>query len=56
MIFRKFGFDKVESKRDFEGKLDKAIAGLEEEIASKRLSVQKLMDELKISPRKAEGV
>lgn len=51
-VFRRLGFDKVDSKKDFEGKLDKAISGLEEEIALKRKSVQKLMDELDVKPMK----
>jgi len=39
----------VESKSDFESRLDKAIAGLETEIAEKRKSVQLLMEELKLT-------
>ena len=45
-IFKSYGFDKVESKKDFEGKLDRAITGLEIEVMEKRRAVQALMDEL----------
>jgi hypothetical protein len=45
-IFKAYGFDQVESKKDFEGKLDRAITGLENEVIEKRRAVQSLMDEL----------
>jgi hypothetical protein len=38
----------VESKKEFESRLDRAIIGLEGEINDKRRSVQRLMDELGI--------
>ena len=36
----------MESKKDFESKLDRAITGLEIEVTEKRRAVQTLMDEL----------
>ena len=48
-VFKRYAFDQVESKSDFESKLDKAISGLETEIAEKRKSVQLLMEELKLT-------
>jgi hypothetical protein len=36
----------MESKKDFESKLDRAITGLEIEVTEKRRAVQILMDEL----------
>lgn len=47
-MFRRYAFDKVDSRGDFESKLDLAIIGLEKEIHEKRRSVQALMDELKV--------
>jgi hypothetical protein len=38
-IFKTYGFDKVESKKDFESKLDRAITGLEIEVMEKRRAV-----------------
>jgi hypothetical protein len=38
-VFRRYGFDTVESRKDFEAKLDKAIIELEGEIQEKRKSV-----------------
>ena len=35
-VFRRYGFDTVECKKDFESKLDKEITGLEEEIQEKK--------------------
>lgn len=48
-VFRKYQFEKVDSKKDFESRLDKAIVGLENEIKDKRKAVQSLIDELKIN-------
>jgi len=45
-VFKRYGFDKVESKKDFDSKLDRAITGLEIEVNDKRRAVQALMDEL----------
>lgn len=47
-MFRRYKFDKTESRRDFESKLDSAISGLESDIAEKRKSVQNLLDELNV--------
>lgn len=38
-VFRRYGFDQVESKKDLESKLDKAIIGLEGEIQDKRKAI-----------------
>ena len=38
-IFKTYGFDKVESRKDFESKLDRAIIGLELEVLEKRRAV-----------------
>ncbi len=45
-MFKRYGFEKVESKKEFEAKLDRAIGGLEEEIREKRRRVQQIMEEL----------
>jgi len=55
-LFHRYGFDKVESKHDFDSKLDKAIVGLESEINEKRRSVQALMDELGLNKKNVSTV
>ena len=48
-VFQRYGFEKIESKKDFESKLDRAITGLDIEVTEKRRSLQTLMDELGIN-------
>ncbi|CDW82085.1 UNKNOWN [Stylonychia lemnae] len=50
-LFQKYKFDEVDSKKDFEKKLDQAITSMEKEIQVRRANIQKLMSEVNLNKK-----